>query len=387
MTSKLRICIVGAGLAGLALAATITGDDVDATIFERRDAVEALGGGIILQPNAARALQEVGCFDEVCRAGTELTHLVQHRDGERVEISQHEVWPRLRLPTVAVHRHILHAILLDRAKAQAAVELSRQVVDLAEGHDRAVAVRTDDGSAPEFDLVVGADGVQSVIRAHAAPRSEIRELGLWWARWIVDAGSDLPREWYTERLRRVGLGAFPLGQDEVQVFATIPQEDMTDGRQERTLEAITRSAVVLRHATRHGCRLVHVGAAREVHPHVWGAHRVALAGDAAHAMSPTLSAGGGLAIEDGVLLGRLLNGAQPVDSIVSRYAELRRPRLAWMAKVGRMQIRLSQGTPPDAGRTELASHLRRMYAPLDEPDYFPLALSGAEPGQAKTTRR
>jgi 2-polyprenyl-6-methoxyphenol hydroxylase-like FAD-dependent oxidoreductase len=370
----MRVCVVGAGLAGLSVAVAAGGNDVEMTIYERSAVAEALGGGIILQPVATRALLELGCFDEIRSAGAELTCLTQVREGRRIEIQQRDVWPALGLPTVAIHRHLLQAVLLRWASESATVELSREVACLARHEAGAVTVRTADGGTAGFDLAVGADGVQSAIRAQVEPRSEVRPLGLWWARWLVEAGSPIAPEWMTERRGRIGIGTFPLGGGELQVFATIPAEEMEDEQREETIDRLLRESPILRRAREHGCRLIHVGPAREVYPHVWRGDGVVFVGDAAHAMSPTLSAGGALAIEDGLILGRLLCSGRPAASIPGAYETLRKSRLAWMAKVGRAQIRLSQGSPSIASPAEIVAQLAAMYAPLDDPWYLGQAL-------------
>jgi 2-polyprenyl-6-methoxyphenol hydroxylase-like FAD-dependent oxidoreductase len=370
MTGVREVCVVGGGLAGLAVAAAADPARVRVTLLERRPEVRPLGAGIILQPNAIHALDALGALEPLAAAGAELSELVQYRDGDRVAIAQREVWPRLALPTLAVHRHALHAALLARAVERADVLLSQAVVDVACEQSGRVAVTTADGCRYSADVVVAADGVDSAVRRAVAPEVTDGELGLWWARWIVDAGSGLPREWATAAVAGAVVGTFPLGGDELQVFATIPAEAMTDDRRAETLDALVRSSALLRRAAEHGMRLVHVGPAREVRPHVWRAGRVAFAGDAAHATSPTLSAGGGLAIEDGLVLGRLLAAPLAPDAVLERYEAARARRLAWIARVGRVQASTARGTPGTRSREEMAAALRGMYEPLDDPCYL-----------------
>lgn len=370
--SSLEVCIIGAGLAGLSVAAAAGERGVGSlTIVEAKDEVKPLGGGIILQPNAVHALDRLGCLDTVRSAAAPLTHIVQVRAGAPVSIALGEVWPRLRLPTLAVHRHVLHAVLLERASRHATVELSREVVGVRDPTGERPEVELADGSARAYDLVVAADGIQSAIRRAIAPETQVRALGLWWARWLVSAGSAIRRSWHTERLGRAVVGTFPLGADELQVFATVPSDAMSDERRQATLASLESESSVLREADAHGMRLVHVGPAREVRPHVWRAGGVAFAGDAAHAMSPTLSAGGSMAIEDGLVLGRLLGTGDVPAEITSRYERLRKQRLAWMARVGQVQVYTLGGTPSALSRSELTRQLRLMYEPLDDPDYLP----------------
>jgi 2-polyprenyl-6-methoxyphenol hydroxylase-like FAD-dependent oxidoreductase/SAM-dependent methyltransferase len=371
--TKLKLGIVGAGLAGLAAAAGADPRRVDVTVLERNASIEPLGGGLILQPNAVCALRELGCLDPVRRLGAELTHLVQRRNGTPVEIRLGDVWPRLGLPTLAAHRHAVHRVLLDRVSAHAQLELSQEVRSLERSESGRPAIGTADGTVREFDLVVGADGIQSTVRDAVAPASTVRELGLWWARWLVAAGSPIDRKWQTERVGSSGVGTFPLGGDELQIFATIPGAEMGDGLREQTLSTLLQQSRVLGIAAEHGMQLVHVGPAREVWPHAWGTGGVVLAGDAAHAMPPTLSAGGGMAIEDGLVFARLLNRSDTTAGVAERYESLRRKRLAWMAKVGRVQVSTVGGSPSPADPSQLSTQMRRMYEPLDDPRYLSTA--------------
>src|SRR5258708_32873862 len=120
---SLRVCVVGAGLAGLSVAAAAASHDIDMTVMEVEDNIEPLGGGIILQPNAIYALDQLKCLDAVRVAGAQLTNIVQHRGQGAVAITLSEVWPSLGLPTIAVHRHAIHAVLLKRPPDHASVQL------------------------------------------------------------------------------------------------------------------------------------------------------------------------------------------------------------------------------------------------------------------------
>jgi FAD-dependent urate hydroxylase len=362
-------CVIGAGLAGLSLAVAWP-KGVELTVIERKASVEPLGGGLILQPNAVHALQEIDCLEMVRKRGVELTRLVQHRDGVPVEISLRDVWPRLGLPTLAVHRHAIQEVLLDRAVPHISLELSQEAVDIRVARDGPQVVRTADGRERAFDLVIAADGIDSQTRARLAPSVRVRDLDLWWARWLVNPGGPIARDWQTERAGGAAIGSFPLGGDAMQVFATIPAGEMGGSRTDATLARLVDTAPVLRRAAAHGMHLVHVGPAREVRPHVWSGVGVAFVGDAAHAMPPTLSAGGGLAIEDGVVLGRLLGSAADIATVQERYERLRLRRLAWMAKVGRIQVSTVHGSPVPPSSVRLAGQMRSMYEPLDDPDYL-----------------
>ncbi|MFZ1681964.1 MAG: FAD-dependent monooxygenase, partial [Rhizobiaceae bacterium] len=208
---------------------------------------------------------------------------------------------------------------------------------------RGATVRAADGSDETFDLVVGADGIHSVVRNALFGPDSPRFTGLvsWRAVFPRDRGAGIPDldafiKWWGPTPDRQ-IVAFPLTHGtEIFVFATTPQQGWTDEGwtlpgdmaelraayadfhpQARALldacDEVTRSALHVREPMEH-----------------WSVGHLTLLGDAAHPMVPFMAQGACMAIEDAVVLARAVEGKSPQDipEALRTYERARIPRTA-----------------------------------------------------------
>jgi salicylate hydroxylase len=337
----LRVAVVGAGIAGLAVAACLRRVGIGCVVYERTRRLGEVGAGIQVGPNASRLLHRLGLADDLVAAGVrpaavELRHWRTGEPAARMPLGPAGE-ATYGAPYYTLHRAALHRALLRQVDR---VDVGRRCVGVVDHGGRA-ELRFDDAGSVTADLVVGADGIRSVIRealAHDAPyfsgitvyRGLIRRCG---------AGS-------VESLVTVWLGPgrhcvwYPISDDLVNVVASIPDtsagagEEWTapgrvadlaaayDGwhpevrRMVAGLEAVTRWSLHERPALPRLCTA-----------------RVVLVGDAAHPMLPFGAQGASQAIEDAAALAVCLRGtgASGVPAALRRYDALRRPRLARIA--------------------------------------------------------
>jgi 2-polyprenyl-6-methoxyphenol hydroxylase-like FAD-dependent oxidoreductase len=162
-----RILIIGAGIAGLSLNAALGDGPWQVEVVERGAGAYALGAGLAIQPNAMRVLRRLGLGDAVERAGAVIDRF-QYRDqdgGLLCDIDLDSVWDRVG-PFVGITRTALHEVLRsgpDRCRFGTSVTSVTQ----RGGH---VAVSFADGTTTPYDLVVGADGINSVARRSLGDR-------------------------------------------------------------------------------------------------------------------------------------------------------------------------------------------------------------------------
>lgn len=284
---------------------------------------------------------------------------------------------------VGLARMALAGILHDRLP-RGTVRWGARVVAV-DGGPSAAAVRLSDGSRLDADLVVGADGVRSSVRAAVAPDAAVRYLGQVYWRFLLERPADLPPdEWRVWQRGSRLFGVMPLGGDLahgfLQLHAARPPEpaDADDvrrmlrqevGRVDPALERFVQPSVV------RGS--IHFGPAMGVHAERWARGRVVLVGDAAHATSPLVSQGAGMALEDAVVLGGCLRRPGPVDEALSAYERRRRPRVAHLLRCCDLQLRILNGGLAGTGtsaslaapaRTSAAVRwVRTVYGPLRSP--------------------
>ena len=322
-----RVDIVGAGVAGLALAATLRRPQWQVTVHDPRWDVPDVGTAFGIWPSAMAALDTIGLADDVRTSGVRCpTAVIRDASGSPLKrLSGQDVWLVSRPDLVGILR--------------AAVP-----VDVRCGRGR-----IDDPTALESDLVVGADGVHSVVRRHVwGGRSMPRPPRVTVLRGVAPAiaGVDGLQEWWGTAAH---VGCTPNPDGTTNWFASFPrlpalsassdvEESLAHARAiTSTFAALPRAVVesatpgaTLVHDVRTSRRLLSVRRDRYV-----------LVGDAAHAMAPNLGRGACESIRDAVALGTLLNAHEPADA-VSLHRRLVGPQAIAMAASAVMRLTMCE---------------------------------------------
>jgi 2-polyprenyl-6-methoxyphenol hydroxylase-like FAD-dependent oxidoreductase len=327
--------VVGAGIGGLAAAVALGRAGWTVELIEARPEPRAEGGGLTLAANAMAALERLGRADEVRAAGAPLRlGAIRDADGRRIV-------PPLGGPEggVGVPRGALHRILRAGAtNARLQAGLRAVGVEPAPARPR---LRLEGGEGREADLIVGADGLRSALRASLHGPAEPRPAGAVAWRGVAEREvGPVAEERWGAGLR---FGFVPVGGGRTYWFATgthpVPPEP------EEPVEA--KAALVARFAGWRGpveplLAATPAEAIRrdELHDRPpraapWGRGAVTLLGDAAHPMTPDLGQGAGQALEDAVALGRHLSGAEDVAAALRAYEAERAPRVARLVRASR----------------------------------------------------
>ena len=158
-----RILIVGGGIAGLALARALGQRGLAAEIVERAvDGDHHAGTGLFLPANGVRALRMLGLHESVRSRGHVIPRqrVLDHRGRLLLDIGLDDIWGATG-PCLGVHRRDLHEVL--REAAGTPVRLGTTVDSVSDGA-AAVRVHLSDGSTGDYDVLIGADGINSSIR-------------------------------------------------------------------------------------------------------------------------------------------------------------------------------------------------------------------------------
>lgn len=339
--------VVGGGIGGLAAAVGLRRIGWEVTVVERAPVLDDAGAGISLHANGIRALEALGVgapVRETARAqytgGTRTPggRWLARMDGAALE-------RELGTPIVGVPRAALHRALRD-ALPSGALLTGEEVLTVEDDpdHDR-VRVPLGD-TVLESDLVVAADGIGSRTRGRLFPRHPgPRYSGSTVVRAITDepveAGTDFELTWGAGA--EFGHIAFADGRAEWHAVLTAPP-----GLRHRDTLAVLRRRFDRWHdpipqlleATRPGAVLHH-----DVHELAtplprFAVGRIALLGDAAHAMTPNLGQGACQALEDAAVLAAALATAPHVGAGLARYDAERRPRSQAVARAARQAGRL-----------------------------------------------
>src|SRR5262245_56116800 len=157
-----RVIIVGGGIGGLAAAVSLRRAGVEATVFERAAELGEVGSAFFVWTNGMRALQEMGLADQVEALGDQIEHSeYSSRSGKLLaEWQCGDVARRLGAPNVAVPRSDLQRVLAEAARD--ALVLGRECTGVTQD-DSGVTARFADGGEEQGDVLVAADGINSVV--------------------------------------------------------------------------------------------------------------------------------------------------------------------------------------------------------------------------------
>jgi 2-polyprenyl-6-methoxyphenol hydroxylase-like FAD-dependent oxidoreductase len=345
--------VVGAGIGGLTTALCLRAAGLDCVVVEAAEVLRPLGLGINLQPHAVQVLAELGLADELAQSGVETTFMTftDRFGGEILALpcgrsAGHE-WPQY-----SVHRGELQMILLAAVARQVGpVRTGVRLVDFEQDGDGVAVTLRDNASGvvrrERVDVLVGADGVQSSVRARLHPEGDpLRWGGIRMWRGVAEAdpifdratvlvaGSNLAGKFVMYHIS-AGEPRLVNWVAEVKVAepGTVAEADWSrEGRLEEV--AAHFADWDYPHADIQGLLaaspriLEYPMVDRDPLP-FWGHGRVTLLGDAAHPMYPVGSNAGSQAVVDAHTLARCLAScADPVEGLAAYEAERRPPTSA-----------------------------------------------------------
>ena len=358
----MRVLIVGAGIAGLGLACALQQRGVTAEVVERAGAWEPTGAGLYLPGNAVRALVELGMGPAVtARANAiERQRVLDHRGRRLAEIDVSRFWEGVG-GCVAIERAALLDLLRDAA-ADVPVSLGAEVTACEDGD--APRVTFSDGSGGEYDVVAGADGVHSTIRALALRGPPAAYVGQ--ASWrFVAGGSPELAGWTVWLGRNRTFLALALGGGSVYCYADLGTADPANADRDDWRESFADFAAPVPDLL-EGADGAYFAPIEEVDAPTWTSGRVVLVGDAAHASSPNMAQGAALALEDALVLAEELTADQPVERALAGYENRRRPRVAFVQEQTHRRDR-TRGLPPVIRNLTLRLAGERIFSSNYEP--------------------
>ena len=344
----LKIGIVGAGIGGLAAANALHQAGHDVVVFEQSKQFLRVGADINLTPNAVRALDGLGAgiAQAVRASAARPTHRISRTWDTGEETSRlamgDEAERKYGAPQLTIHRADLLAALADAFPAER-VRFGKRAQSIEARADGGVAIRfTDDSEATQLDVLIGADGIHSVVRNAMFGAESPWFTGVVAFRAVVptERVKDVPNiqaftKWWGATPESQ-IVTFPLNQGrDTFIFATTAQdswheESWTTPGSVDELRGFYADFHPDARALLDACNSVLKTALYERDPlTAWSLGPMTLVGDACHPMMPFMAQGAGMAIEDGVVLARNLAGvAAPaqVAAALHRYETMRMER-------------------------------------------------------------
>jgi salicylate hydroxylase len=340
----LEIAICGGGVGGMTVGIGLIKAGHSVTIYEQASQFGRIGADVNLTPNAVHALDSLGVGQELRKTAARPTHRISRMWDTGEETSRLEMADsaekKYGAPQLTIHRADLLSAL-QGGLPEGTIQNGKRAASITNGPDGA-GITFEDGTSADADILIGADGIHSIVRTALFGEDSPEFTGVVSYRSVVDRDKlSLPNldaftKWWGP-IPESQIVTFPLNQGrETFVFATTPQDDWLT--ESWTLPGDVdelRAAYADFHqearALLEACTEVTKSAlyVREPMPQ-WSVDRTTLLGDACHPMVPFMAQGACMAIEDAVVLARCLadTDAGSIAASFSLYEAARKERTA-----------------------------------------------------------
>jgi salicylate hydroxylase len=340
MPRKQKVAIIGAGIGGLTAAIAMQQRGLEVEVYEQSPQIAEIGAGVSLSPNAIKAFRALGLDAQIAAIGFESDNqIVRAWDtGDIVsKVFRKGVYQKeFGAPYLSAHRADLVDVLR-RQLPDHVFHLGARCIEVETG-DHGAHARFADGAVAEADLIVGADGIRSVVRQSLFGREAPRFTGSVCWRGLVPLDAFPPGLISTDLTLYMGPRShvihFMVRRGTLVNFVAHVETDAWTG--ESWTQECERSEVMETFAGWHEPLLRLLGSSERYYKWAlydrdpldrWSKGRVTLLGDAAHAMLPHIGQGACMAIEDGYVLADVLSQQpdNPAEAL-RQYERLRLPR-------------------------------------------------------------
>ena len=340
--SDKHIAIIGAGIGGMTAAVTLAKKGVKVSIFEQAPELSEVGAGLTITPNATKGLMYLGLEKQMKEVG--MAHAqqgVRHFEtGEMIVPLERgeKMLEKYGAYQLQAHRADVHNVLIDELKLHNSntIYTDHELIDLNEKNN-SVELVFSNNETHEVDFVIGADGNRSVVRKIILGDDDPQFAGYVAWRGLVpvellgeddfdECGSSAfiaPGRVFARYLVRNGelynYVAFLATDEWAEEGWAIPSKvdivmDIFSDYNQQVKNII---------AATPANELFKWGIFAREPVSKWSTKNITLLGDAAHPLEPFMGQGASLAIEDGVVLGRIIKDSDSSDEIVSRYESAR----------------------------------------------------------------
>jgi salicylate hydroxylase len=337
------ILLVGGGIGGLAAALALAQGDVATQLYEQSPAFTEVGAGIGLGPNAVRRLQGWGVGEALQAKGfvpsqLEVMDAKNGRQLGRLPMGQN-FQERYGAPYLTIHRADLHGVLLNALQSKGSCDL-RLNAPWTDIHNSLLA--------EQASALIGADGINSVVRSQVWGAQPLQASGHWAYRTLLPRHA-LPAAWRGDAMGlwlgpRLHVVHYPVrGGEWLNVVVLVESNDTPTEAAWDTQRSTEQTSHDLQLALQGTCSGLQDLVGMAEHWRAWALFdrpplrsardlakgRVALLGDAAHPMLPYLAQGAGMAIEDADVLAQYWSHTGlSIEQRLQAYAQSRWQRAA-----------------------------------------------------------
>ena len=363
----IQIAIIGAGIGGMTAAVTLAQKGFKINVFEQAPELSEVGAGLTVTPNATKGLIYLGLGEAMNKIG--MAHDLQ---GVRHYQTKEIIVPLKRGKHMLekygayqfqVHRADIHNLLIENLEQHSpgCVFVDHQLVGIDQKSDR-VKLIFNNQAEYEFDFVIGADGTRSAVRTAILGNAEPEFSGYVAWRGVVPTDgldeSDFDEYGSSAFISPGRVFARYLIRDakEYNYVAFLATDEWAEegwsipSKVETVLETFSdynqQVKNIISATPPEGCYKWGIFTRQPIG--TWSSERVTLLGDAAHPLEPFMGQGASMAIEDGVVLGRIVEDSSSFSEIIERYEAARIERSHFVTEHSKKAGQRFTGNNPDA---------------------------------------
>lgn len=320
---KETIDIIGAGIGGLTTALTLKQKGLKVSIHESSAEIKPVGAGIILANNAMQVFQKLGLQEKIENAGNKISFMKITDDQLKplsvLNLAEYE--QKYGVSNIAIHRGELQKILANEIGFEN-INLSKRLSKIEKAE--LFKLTFDDNTIIESKIVIGADGIKSVVRNQLFSENTIRNANQNCWRGICEI--ELPENYHNELNEAWGkgkrFGFVKISNKKVYWYALTNKKNTTDNNLLETFKEFHSDVLKIISAT--PISQIITSEILDLKPiNKWQAENVCLVGDSAHATTPNLGQGACQAIEDAYVIGQLLDEGISIENSFLKYETIR----------------------------------------------------------------
>lgn len=325
----MKITIIGAGIGGLTTAIALEQKGFEVEIFESFSKMKRMGAGIVLANNAMRVFQRLGLSETIYKNSNRISSLklVDNNLDVLTEINLTSFEKKLGVHYAAIHRGTLQEVLLDNLKSTK-LHLGKRLKYI-EDYEKTIHLHFEDETTHKANVLIGADGIHSVVRNRFFPKTSIRIAHQ--VCWRGVTKIKLPEKFQHEINESWGKGSrfgiVPLADGEVYWFALANyKNDFRKEFQNPDLEKMFSDydPIISKIIRSTPTDQIIVNEINDLKPtKKWYANNICLIGDAAHATTPNMGQSACQAIEDALALSLCLEKEKNLEKAFSKFQKLR----------------------------------------------------------------
>lgn len=348
-----KVLIIGGGIAGPAMALFLKKIGIQSEVFEANEASFSNGAGLSLAPNGVNILAELGLFPNTINNGSAVTNGVfKNAMGKKLAQFRFSNLSRYKYPSINIKRATLNKIMLDELNKQnILIHFNKKLQNILQT-EREVTAAFDDGTSATGNFLIGADGVRSIVRNFVLDNPLRPDFtGVIGCGGFVDKSkiSSLTQSDSNDINFIYGKNGFfgytGVNGNELMWWTNImadnpytKEEQVNFDREEERkslLKQYSSYSFPITDIINNSSNFLRLNVFDVQFLPKWSNNKIILIGDAAHAVSPNSGQGASMALEDAMLLAKLIRDESTFERAFSTFEHTRRSRVEKIVLEGR----------------------------------------------------